>query len=357
MTAHMTFEDAKAIEKFENMWNIAYIKDYCRLALANVTKDEIKMQNNFTLKLTNLLFGITAYDLREIIERVKAKICFIPRTRDKYARLRYAFVSFESEDEMTNAYTGNDQFDIKGQRLIWKFVDSKTCHKCDSPNYLVKDCEEREQSNIRKQKIAQFRNIYTRYRVPNYRRYNRYQPQQQQQDREERQENEQVDFNKEQEQGNFDDELKNIYALLKQIKDDMSNMKKNMLKITERIDKIEGKPQTTQINNIESNNTIEQSNTQQIHTNKNKGKAINRQGPVNDRGFISGYDRQRRNVARNFDQNFNDNNKKGALNSEEHTQSSTGDNITKTRKRDSNTITPSNDINKEIKELRDNLKQ
>jgi len=132
-----------------------------------------------TLKLTNLPFGITAFDLREIYEKTNAKICFIPRTRDKYSRLRFAFISFANDEDMAKAAGGENQFTIKGQKLYWVDSTAKTCHKCGSPDHEVKNCKEKEESYQRKQRLAQFSKVYNRYRVPNYRKYNRYANQQQ----------------------------------------------------------------------------------------------------------------------------------------------------------------------------------
>ena len=60
-------------------------------------------------------FDITAYDLREILIKTRAKTCFIPRTRNKYTRARYAYVTFETEEIMTETAAGEGQFKIKDQ--------------------------------------------------------------------------------------------------------------------------------------------------------------------------------------------------------------------------------------------------
>src|SRR5687767_851083 len=98
------------------------------------------MKNKFTLKFTNLPFGIIAFNLREVINKTNAKICFIPCTKDRYACLRYVFLSFEIEDEMLKVVKGDNQYTIKGQYLIWTKPDTKTCHKCSSPARLIKNC-------------------------------------------------------------------------------------------------------------------------------------------------------------------------------------------------------------------------
>src|SRR5947207_104227 len=74
---------------------------------------------------------------------------------------------------MVKAAEGNP-FAIKDHRLFWVECDKKVCHKCGSPNHLVKHCDKREKSFLRKQKIAQYSKVYEKYRVLNYRKYMRY---------------------------------------------------------------------------------------------------------------------------------------------------------------------------------------
>src|ERR1051325_8908454 len=46
MIAHVIFEDEAAIKKLEHVWSINYLKDLCRIAPANVTKEELKTGTN-----------------------------------------------------------------------------------------------------------------------------------------------------------------------------------------------------------------------------------------------------------------------------------------------------------------------
>ena len=38
----------------------------------------------------------------------------------------------------------DQQFEIKGCKLYWVEAEKKVCHKCGSPEHLIKDCSERE---------------------------------------------------------------------------------------------------------------------------------------------------------------------------------------------------------------------
>jgi len=172
MVATVTFEKEEALAAFNNQWSLVYLKDLCRIEPANITKEERERRMMHTLKLSNLPFAITAYDLKEVIEQTRAKTCVLPRTRGNYTRQRYAYVNFENNEDMVRAI--NQQFEIKGCKLYWVEAEKKVCHKCGSSDHLIKDCSEREQSMLYKQRRAQFSKIYTRFRVPNYRKYNNY---------------------------------------------------------------------------------------------------------------------------------------------------------------------------------------
>ena len=118
-------------------WSMFYLKDLCKIAPATVTREEIDQRNKNTLKLTGLPFGTTAYDLKPILEQTKAKTCFIPRTRNQYGRARYAYVAFETEEEVLLLLTNDLMGSVNDTALYWVAPDIKTCHKCGSMDYLV----------------------------------------------------------------------------------------------------------------------------------------------------------------------------------------------------------------------------
>ena len=116
------------------------------MAPAYYNKSNINERNQYTLKLCNIPFGITAFDLRELLQKVNAQTCFMPRTRDKYTRQRFAYITFKTEEDITTVIEGPDQYSIKDSPLIWTPGETKTCHKCGNPEHLVKDCHERQES-------------------------------------------------------------------------------------------------------------------------------------------------------------------------------------------------------------------
>ena len=87
------------------------------MAPANMNRQDIEMRNVNTLKLANLSFGITAHDLEELLTQTKAQTCFIPRTRDRYVRARYAFISFKTENQMLEVQTQKGKYAIKNNHV------------------------------------------------------------------------------------------------------------------------------------------------------------------------------------------------------------------------------------------------
>ena len=91
--ADVTFNSKDAITNNLDIWSIQYKKDFCRVAPASFNKEQIDQRNMYTAKLTNLPFGTTVIDLKEILQQVDAKSCFMLRTQSRYTRKRFAYIS------------------------------------------------------------------------------------------------------------------------------------------------------------------------------------------------------------------------------------------------------------------------
>ena len=72
-------------------------------------------RSKYTLKLTNLPAGTTAFNLQDYIQKLGGKTCKIPRIASSYQRQRVAYVEFETEDELEAAL--QDQAIFKDQYL------------------------------------------------------------------------------------------------------------------------------------------------------------------------------------------------------------------------------------------------
>ena len=320
LTAHVMFENEEAIAKAKDTWSIIFQKDFCRIEPANMSGEERAFRNKYTLKLANLPFGITAYDLLEVFNTVKAKTCFIPRTRDKYARLRYAFFSFASENDMVKAAEG-DPFAIKDHRLFWVECDKKVCHKCGSPNHLVKDCDEREKSFLRKQKIAQYSKVYERYRVPNYRKYMSYNNSYYNNNRyntENYNEDQFIDYSSQTKGSNMnvsnygEPSLKDIQEIMLTIKNSIVDLRKDLVNLAERVTNLENKDTNQSTSkNINKEKHVEisgnQSTPKEDNIQKNSQGTVMPSGnanPVNDQGNIRQYHTLRNFRGRSFSNDY-----------------------------------------------------
>ena len=167
--AYVTYEDKATVEdKFQDTWSIFYLKDLCRVAPANFTRQEIEERNRNTVKLTDLPFGTTAYDIKSLLDKVKAKTCFIPRTRNQYGRARYAYVTLADEESCVKLLNNEIQGVVNETTLFWVAQEVKTCHKCGGMDHLVIDCKEKKEHDEFKERRKGYSNVYTRYRIPNY---------------------------------------------------------------------------------------------------------------------------------------------------------------------------------------------
>ena len=167
--AYVTYEDKATVEnKFQDTWSIFYLKDLCRVAPANFTRQEIEERNRNTVKLTDLPFGTTAYDIKSLLDKVNAKTCFIPRTRNQYGRARYAYVTLADEESCMKLLNNEIQGVVNETTLFWVAQEVKTCHKCGGMDHLVIDCIEKKEHDEFKKRRKGYSNVYTRYRIPNY---------------------------------------------------------------------------------------------------------------------------------------------------------------------------------------------
>ena len=240
--ADVTFAASEKIESNLDCWAIQYKKDFCRIAPAYYTRENIEERNQFTVKLTNLPFGMTPVDLKEILKQVKAKTCFIPRTRNRYIRKRFAYVSFASDEDLQKVMT-NIRVMYNDTELFWELEDQKTCHKCGSSKHLVAECEEKESAENYKEYKNQFSNIYSKYKVPNYRNLTKknYNNNNDNRNTQQNQTNNQTNNKKPQaNDGNLKNLMENlIKSLTKDIEEKFDNITKQLADVNNRIKLIE----------------------------------------------------------------------------------------------------------------------
>jgi RNA recognition motif-containing protein len=98
--ATITYQQQQDYDKAKTNWSILIGKDSTRIVPATNTAQHLQERSKFTLKLTNLPAGTTAFDLQEYIQDLKGKTCKIPRIQSSYQRQRIAYVEFETQEDL-----------------------------------------------------------------------------------------------------------------------------------------------------------------------------------------------------------------------------------------------------------------
>ncbi|CAJ0637458.1 12051_t:CDS:2 [Entrophospora sp. SA101] len=153
-TALITFKSENTIIELQNTWSVSYFKDSMRIYPYKDYQKFYQQRNCHVLKLTNIPFGTTSYDLEDVITAVGGKTCFLARNKNSYIRTRIAYVAFENEELMANAMHTN--YALREKELFWTTINAKTCHICGSPEHLAAKCEEkadRKEKQMKKQKF------------------------------------------------------------------------------------------------------------------------------------------------------------------------------------------------------------
>jgi len=165
--AHVFFEDAKTVEdNFINNWSDFIGKDGVRIYLADNYENNMNQRSQFCGKLCNLPKNTTAYDLEGYIRSVNGKTCFIPRARKTYNRLRYAYVNFESQEDLEKVLNNTVPSYIKNFQIRWVEPETKTCHICQSNTHLAASCPRIQQQKRNKRKIMGLAELYKKKKLP-----------------------------------------------------------------------------------------------------------------------------------------------------------------------------------------------
>nr|CAG8613212.1 10297_t:CDS:1 [Entrophospora candida] len=162
-SALIEYEDHQSMETLKETWSIRFLKDDIRIMPAIFNKEEASARENHVVKIANLPYGTTAYDLDEIMKTVNAKTCIIPRTLKKYDRKRFGYVYFEKDEDLSKATLSN--FEFENYELQWVDEMSKTCHLCGDHTHVIKECPEKQERKEKRQEFYKYANVYNKYNV------------------------------------------------------------------------------------------------------------------------------------------------------------------------------------------------
>src|SRR5439155_507688 len=115
--AFVEFNSSDAVDMFYDSWAIMFMKHQIRVYPMELSTDDYKFRSKFSAKLANLPKNTTTTDLLDIISATKTKTCIIPKGPRTYFNCPYAFLCFESEKDLSDAFQTN--FSLANSDLAW----------------------------------------------------------------------------------------------------------------------------------------------------------------------------------------------------------------------------------------------
>jgi len=152
----LTYKNKEDIERFKhNQWSYSVNEHSVNVEPVTFSEEERQKREKYCLRLSGLPFKTTYKDIRDIIKRAKGKTCFIPRNPRNYNLVRYAYIKFETLEQMENAksmdiFLSNDR--VQNKPLYWSEAKDKICNSCRNPNHLVKDCSQLNANTLLKKR-------------------------------------------------------------------------------------------------------------------------------------------------------------------------------------------------------------
>jgi hypothetical protein len=118
------------------------------------------LRKECTLKLSNLPYGTTGYDIWNYVKSVGGKTCFIPKSPIKMSRKRHAYISFNNTED--KEAIENKQVSIKGYIAQWISDDVKTCFICEEAGHFAVECQWKKEKQIQQKANTKLATRYNR---------------------------------------------------------------------------------------------------------------------------------------------------------------------------------------------------
>ncbi len=165
-TANIIFHLEDTVKTyFQDKWSDIIRKDSVRIYLAEDYESNKETRDLLCAKLCNLPRNTTSFDIADYINQVKGKTCFIPRTKVQYGRVRYAYVNFETKEDLEAVLTSQEAHYIRNFNIFWTTTDTKTCHICQSRDHLAAVCPRLQDKTKNEKRISKLAELYTRKRL------------------------------------------------------------------------------------------------------------------------------------------------------------------------------------------------
>lgn len=169
--AFITYDkDEKLNQFYEEQWSEFLLRESVRVLPLNLTDEQRQLRREFCCKLSGLPPKFKPKDAHQLLKKIKAKTCFVPRNPKTYNPLNFAYVSFRNEEDLTAAI--NEIFVFEDKELFWSEESTKTCHICGDPSHLAAECTHKGENrkNNKDDKNAKFQHLYKRFRPAQHRR-------------------------------------------------------------------------------------------------------------------------------------------------------------------------------------------
>ncbi|CAG8710723.1 13299_t:CDS:2 [Dentiscutata erythropus] len=151
-SAVIIFKEKSSAQKLLANWSIIIGEDSLRVTHLDQTIDNLKSRGQYAARVIGLPNGITARELWPHIEKLGAKTCYFPRTRN-YRKKGEAIISFQEEEARENACNAVWEGGDLNIRIV--NIQTKTCHRCHETDHFVANCPHRIQDHEYKNKAAE----------------------------------------------------------------------------------------------------------------------------------------------------------------------------------------------------------
>lgn len=160
-TATVTYQEQEDAQNLAREWAIPFEKEYVRILPLENHRSHNEERSRYVLKLAGLPRGTTAFDLDQIREETNAKTTYIPRREWDYERERYAFMSFENNEDYKEAMDKTYTIDRQTSRFVTEHAPS--CFRCGDSTHLSYECAERRVNREKQAAIERFAAVQNKF--------------------------------------------------------------------------------------------------------------------------------------------------------------------------------------------------
>ncbi len=164
-TANIFFKDNEGVQGLATKWSDVIKKDCVRIYPASNYDNVKNARTKYCAKLCNLPRNTTGFDIESFITQQGGKTCFIPRHPESYDRLRYAYINFETKEDLDLVLQDTKEYYFKDQRVFWTEENTKNCNICQAKEHIAKDCPRKGDRARNERRISRLATLYVKTHV------------------------------------------------------------------------------------------------------------------------------------------------------------------------------------------------